>query len=177
MSIEDLTELSRNGFTLSNFSLFIILIISIIGGFIGSFFSSYAKEKGRNFATKEDIDELYNQTKKLTHATELVKLEVAENSRVESKIWEIKLKIHMDILESLSTWRALITAMISDLYNSDGSLKGSIKTETIDDRKKRISGIFENIARIEAISELVLNQEQVIKIRAIRNDVTQGTKL
>ncbi|MGY6482737.1 hypothetical protein [Vibrio parahaemolyticus] len=53
MSTEQLMELTENGFTLSNFNLFIILIISVFGGFVGSFLSSYAKEKGKNFATNE----------------------------------------------------------------------------------------------------------------------------
>ncbi|HCM1609704.1 TPA: hypothetical protein N2965_004560 [Vibrio parahaemolyticus] len=176
MSTEQLMELTENGFTLSNFNLFIILIISVFGGFVGSFLSSYAKEKGKNFATKEDIDELYIQTEKLTHTTEFVKLKVAENSRIDSKAWEIKLKIHLDILESLATWRTLIKAMISDLYNSDGTLKDSLKAETVENRQIRMSSIFENIAKIEAISELVLSNEQISKIRSLRSDVNQGVK-
>ncbi|MGN5224683.1 hypothetical protein [Aeromonas veronii] len=91
-------SLLEKGISLSNVTYISILLISLVSGFIGAFLSSYAKTKWQHYATKEDLDELSHQTQKLTEVTESVKFEVANNSRVESKKWELKLSIYTDIL-------------------------------------------------------------------------------
>jgi DNA gyrase/topoisomerase IV subunit A len=86
------------------------------------------------------------------------------------------LKIYIEILEALSTWRTLIQTMKRDLYNKDGELKkGNIAKEDVDNRVSRTLAIFEDIAKIEAISEMVLTSEQSQQIKNIRLDATNGT--
>ncbi|EGR1976121.1 hypothetical protein BS055_RS22970 [Vibrio parahaemolyticus] len=177
MSLEEKVNLINEGVSLSNVSYIIVFIVTVVSGFIGAFCSSYAKTKGKHLATKEDIDKLYVQTQKLTRATELVKQQVANDSRIESKKWEIKLDIYKEILEALSTWRTIIDQMVRDLFNNDGSFKDTVKTDIVNERVSRMSQVFENIAKIEAMSELVLNVDQVNKVRAIRQEANLGTEV
>lgn len=167
-------SLLEKGISLSNVTYISILLISLISGFIGAFLSSYAKTKGQHYATKEDLDELSHQTQKLTEVTESVKFEVANNSRVESKKWELKLSIYTDILTALSTWRTLIGVMSNDMYNSNGELKNNIKMSVADERLKRTASIFEDMARIESLSELILDDRKADEIKRIRSLVSDA---
>jgi hypothetical protein len=164
--------LLEKGISLSNVTYISILLISLISGFIGAFLSSYAKTKGQHYATKEDLDELSHQTQKLTEITESVKFEVANNSRVESKKWELKLSIYTDILTALSTWRILTAAMSNDLYEHDGELKREFEESAADERIKRVASIFEDMARIESLSVLVLDERKASEINKIRSLVS-----
>lgn len=162
------------GISLNNITYISILLISLISGSIGAFLASYAKTKGKNYATKEDFDELFRQTRQLTEATELVKFGIANSSRIESKKWELKLDIYANILESLSKWRVLINSILTVAYNKDGSFKESLDKRELDDRFSKMTTTFENIAKIEALSELVLNDNQAKMIREIHTAVNQG---
>lgn len=42
-----------------------ILVLTLIGGWLGGFFGTYFKKKGENLATKEDIGELTRRTKEI----------------------------------------------------------------------------------------------------------------
>jgi hypothetical protein len=48
----------------------LVPILSIAGGWVGAYFGAYFREKGKNLATREDID-------RITHITEDIKASIS----------------------------------------------------------------------------------------------------
>ena len=55
-----------------------LLLLSFIAAGLGSYAAAYLKTKGKNLATKEDFDQVLDQLKRQTAATEEIKGKVAE---------------------------------------------------------------------------------------------------
>ncbi|WP_457599059.1 hypothetical protein [Hydrogenimonas sp.] len=53
-----------------------VIVISVTAAGVGAFLGSYFRRKGENIATKEDFDQLLNQLKNQTKATEEIKAEI-----------------------------------------------------------------------------------------------------
>jgi hypothetical protein len=64
----------------------------IVGGFV-RFGKSYFKEKGKNYATKEDFDGLLEQTRQLTQATKEIEHKMSADTWDRQKRWELKQSI------------------------------------------------------------------------------------
>jgi len=65
----------------------------VLGGLIAAiagFFSSYFKEKGKNYATKEDFDDLRIQQQELTRATKQVEARISNEVWDRKRGWELK---------------------------------------------------------------------------------------
>lgn len=170
MSPEELVS----GVKLDNLTYLLLVIVCTVSGFLGAYISSYAKEKGKNYATKEDFDSLKKQTTELSNITELVKSEIAKNSWVSSKKWELKFKIYTDVLESLSVWRMSIFKVNKEVYDAKGEQNKKVNKEKIEEINKEVQSIFMNLAKTEAIVEVALSSEQSKKIRTIRKLATEG---
>lgn len=175
MNTEEFQTIITHGVSLDNFTYLLLTIVCTVSGFIGAYISSYAKEKGKNYATKEDFDSLKKQTTELSNITELVKSEVANNSWVSSKKWELKFKIYTDVLESLSVWRMSIYKVNNELYDSKGKLNEKANKKKLEVISKEVQSIFMNLAKIEAIVEVALSSEQSKKIRRIKELATKET--
>ena len=139
MKYENLQNLVESGFTLDTATYVILFIVCAVSGFIGSYLSSYAKTKGKNFATKEDFENLKSQTKILTEATEKVKSEVANSSWIESKKWELKFKIYTEVLEALAVWRVSISKIDKEVFDSQGKERKGFDKERSKNNGTRIN--------------------------------------
>jgi len=70
----------------------IFLIITAVGMFWGkSYLAKYLEEKGKNLATKQDIEEV-------THKIESVKAEIARGQAIQTKKYELKYQACLDAL-------------------------------------------------------------------------------
>jgi hypothetical protein len=68
-------EAVKNGITSSSW---MIIMFTILSGFVGAWCGGYLKKKSEHYATKEDFDELLKQVKDTTSATEAIKLEAGK---------------------------------------------------------------------------------------------------
>jgi len=80
----------------SSYVLDKIVVALVVGG--GYFLASYFREKGKNLATKEDID-------KITKATEAIKAEISSDMWVKQRRRELK-------LEAVNTMNRLLAAFL-----------------------------------------------------------------
>ncbi|HDY7722493.1 TPA: hypothetical protein RQK05_004567 [Vibrio vulnificus] len=82
-------------------SILSVISLVIVGWFTKSYFPSYMKEKGKNTATKEDIEEITKIAEwvKQRSATELEELKSALNEQ--DKLLEKRREVYEDIVESL----------------------------------------------------------------------------
>ncbi len=85
MTKEQISELAKaiaNEDTLINWQFYVLIILlSLIGGYVGNFINSYAKKRGENLATKADIDEIKSQLASTTKITEKIK------NDIEHQVW------------------------------------------------------------------------------------------
>ncbi len=172
----ELKEVLGSGLSLDNLTYVLLFITCTASGFIGAYISSYAKEKGKNYATKEDFEQLKDQTGELTEATEQVRAEIANNSWKSSKKWELKFKIYTEVLEALASWRMSIDRIDKESFESDGTLKKDFDREKIKSIGIKVREVFDNLAKIEAISEIALSSQQSEAIRMIKHTATLGTE-
>ncbi len=123
-------------------NILIVFISFIIGLFFRSFFPSYFKEKGKNLATKEDIEGITNKIERIrseySSNLELVKAELNKQLHIH----KISSEKEFEILSEL--WRAL-----AQLKNATSSLRpeGDIIDERISEqerKKQRLNIFFEN---------------------------------
>jgi hypothetical protein len=90
----------------------ILAILSAIGGWIGGFLGSYSKKKGENLATKEDFNDLKEQTRQLTQATKEIE------GRISHDIWNAQRRTELS--------SAAVIAAVETLANAERALKGSL---------------------------------------------------
>jgi len=91
MEIEEVRRLLENilskGIHLDFGSYVTLAVITLIGAFVGA----YIKKRGENYATKQDFQDILQQVKETTKATEEIKAAISEEQQ--SKRWEREDKV------------------------------------------------------------------------------------
>jgi hypothetical protein len=72
-----------------------------IGSWFGGFFGTYLRKKGENLATKEDIDDLVEQTRQLTQATKEIEAKISHEVWDRQRKWEVKKEALFDAARGL----------------------------------------------------------------------------
>ena len=172
VSPEETGKLLDGSFGLDGVTYLMLFVVCAVSGFLGSYFSSYAKQKGKNFATKEDLDILIEKTGVLAKAAEEVKSEIARNSWVESKKWQLKFRIYTEVLEALAVWRVSISEIKNEASNRKENRE--IDKDKLAEISRQIKTAFEGLAKIEAVAEIGLSREQSDRIRKLKEVATDG---
>ena len=85
MTKEQISELAKaiaNEEALINGQFYVLIILlSLVGSYVGNFINSYAKKRGERFATKADINEIKAQLTSTTEITEKIK------NDIEHQVW------------------------------------------------------------------------------------------
>lgn len=85
-----------------SFSLTTILFVCVgATSAFGAWLATYMKEKGRNFATKEDLEQIIQQQSGIAKAVENVKAEVTSTHWQNQQIWSQKLTVFTDVSRNL----------------------------------------------------------------------------
>jgi hypothetical protein len=116
----------RDGLALGSW---IFILLGLIAAGAGAFLGSYLKTKGEHLATKEDFNELLQQLKAQTKATEEIKGEISE--RVASATERLKSELSVwagfrnDVLKDMWTvHRAVVDAMTSVILRTQQAEAG-----------------------------------------------------
>lgn len=72
----------------------LFLVVTLITAGAGAYFGAYLKEKGKSYATREDIAHL-------TRLAEEVRSDIASKSWVEQRRWDLKREIYFRLLDAL----------------------------------------------------------------------------
>jgi hypothetical protein len=89
------------------------LLGSLAAAFGGSFLGAYLKKKGENLASKEDINDLVEQTKKLTQTTKEIEAKIGDEVWAGQRHWEMKRDAALGALESYQRFRDACGRFIS----------------------------------------------------------------
>jgi len=78
-----------------------VYLIVVAASAVGVFLGAYLKERGKQYATSENFDELKNQLEDTTVVVEQVKSKVSEKSWVNQQIWVKKQEAYEIVFELL----------------------------------------------------------------------------
>jgi hypothetical protein len=79
----------------------LIGVMSLLGGWIGSFLGAYLKKKGENLATHEDVNKLVEQMKAITQATKTIESNISDKSWDRQRHWELKRDAVFAVMQAL----------------------------------------------------------------------------
>lgn len=82
-------------------TVLLIPALSAIFAGAGAYLGSYLKKKGENLASKEDINDLVEQTKKLTQTTKEIEAKISDESWNRQRQWELKRDIILEFAHSM----------------------------------------------------------------------------
>jgi hypothetical protein len=162
----------NEGITLNTTIYFYIFLISLGGGLIGSFLASYVNEKGKNYATKEDFNNILTQLEKTTQTTEDIKSAISKEVWLLQEKWKFKQKIYIDFIECLSSLSTSIRNGIHGLKELEPGGGLNIPTKVMDDIMDNVKILLSKNAvskiilpkKIEAeVNKLFISVETVLK--------------
>lgn len=82
--------------------LILLLIVNVIGSWVlVPLLKSYSAEKGKNLATREDIDGVVAQVSRVTRETEEIKAAITTDLWARQKRWEIVRDLYIRLIENL----------------------------------------------------------------------------
>jgi len=79
----------------------LLLFTSLLAAGGGAWFGAYLKEKARNYATREDLEEVLQQLRKTTQTTEIIKSEISGDLWERQNRWTFKKDLYVQLLNSL----------------------------------------------------------------------------
>ena len=131
--------------------LFWIITFVVAGG--GASLGAYLREKGKNYATKEDI-------RALTHLTESVKADVAGKAWVEQRRWDLKRDIYWKMIEQI------------DAYDNhlDDALRASRKERSPMDNLREANKVMTSLRPLMGIGNVILSDEAMSAFRQIADE-------
>jgi hypothetical protein len=83
----------------------LVFIVNVAGGSAGAYFGAYFREKGKNLATREDID-------RITHATEQIKAQISGDLWTKQNRWTFKADTYRRLLEGLSSLEIVFNLLL-----------------------------------------------------------------
>ncbi len=103
-----------------------ISLVSLLSAGIGAYFGAYLKKKGENLATKEDFDNLEEQTRQLTHATKEIEAKIDDQVWNRQRQWEMKKEILLEATRIVAKADETLARTVSAYLN------GRVTREEID---------------------------------------------
>jgi hypothetical protein len=135
-----------------DFSWAYIVVPFIFAG-AGAYFGSYLKTKGKNLATKEDIDGVVEQVKLVTKATKEIEAKISNDVWDRQKQWELKREVLFEATKRLSDLDNKLLAL-----NTFWQLKsrgGIDKTSKIQLQHKCVTEWKTSLGSFEEVESLV----------------------
>lgn len=90
----------------------LIVFTSLLAAAAGAWFGAYFTEKGKNYATTEDLDKILDQVRKTTEATEVIRAEVSGDLWERQNRWAFKKDVYLRLLAGLSDAASAVRQLI-----------------------------------------------------------------
>lgn len=88
-------------------------VLVVASSALGGYWGAYAKKKGENTATHEDIGNLLEQVQAVTKATEEIKSEISGGLWDRQKLWELRRDTIFELTKRLGLLKDSLTVLIS----------------------------------------------------------------
>lgn len=149
-------------------------LIGLIVGALGEFVRSYLREKGKNYATREDIDKLVEQLRQTTKVTEEIKAQISSEAWVWQTRWNLKRDLYARLLESLAIGRnsmRLISAYAQALLVADSPvLWTSFLGLGVKHEFERLAKSNAEFEEATAVASIMLSQQTLDALTRLEGD-------
>jgi hypothetical protein len=116
--------------------------VAFVAG-VGAYFGAHLREKGKNLATKEDID-------RIVRKTEEIKAEVGAGAWLNEKRWDRKWECYVDMVRRLGEIHTLIREQITlDPHRSDYG-------QRLEDKKRAVTEAFVKFRQAGSIARITV---------------------
>ena len=145
---------------------FIIFVLSLAAAGIGAYLGSYLQAKGKNVATREDID-------RVVRKTEDIKAEISGGLWEKQNRWTFKRDIYIRLLENLGVARMALDHLY-DMETVYRSTESEVRKKRIADAQERRDSALDEIQRTTAVAALILNTEALAALAKLERDVAEA---
>jgi hypothetical protein len=138
--------------------LMLLLVINILVMILTAFFRGYGTKKGKNLATKEDLQNVLIQVKAVTRSTEEIKTELSELTWSKQRQWDMKRDAALDVMKIFGEMEQLLNH-IFHIRNPDTIAKSLVNPEM---QKKHIQSYEDALKQyLEAIRKFWQARETI----------------
>ena len=158
---------------------FYSILAFVVGLFSWSFLPSYMREKGKNLATKEDIQELARQTAILTQTTKEIEARLSIGVWSKQQRWDIQKTALLDSLKDLSTAETFLVRLVQTFVDTKDHPQGweTRRKEANEKYAERINNFWRTQLAIEIVCgrEIGSNFQEIDTIfDRVRKSLKQG---
>jgi hypothetical protein len=141
------------------------IIVSIIAGGVGAFLGAYLKQKGKNFATKEDVA-------KITQIQEEIRTKLANQSHFSRIRYEREMEIYQKVWAKLvSFWEVIFYADVSTTGQQDYGKTRNEMIEAIRENKPFFpKEIWQEVQAFQKLCEGKRFSELLLRFRELNDD-------
>jgi hypothetical protein len=119
-----------------------LFVVALVAG-VGAYFGAYLREKGKNLATKEDID-------RIVRTTEEIKADVSADAWLKQKRWDRKWECYVEMVRNLGEIHTLIREQITlDPHSPDYA-------QQLEDKKRGVIEAFVKFRQFGSIARLAV---------------------
>jgi len=129
-----------------------ILLFSAIGGGLGAYLGAYLREKGKNLATREDLN-------RIVMTTEEIKAQISGEWWIKQKRFETKLQCYLQLVEHLGELHTLISEAIALTRGPLAGQDPEAHSLEIERRRAAITERFEKFRQYGSIARIVAPAE------------------
>ncbi len=151
------------------------VIISLISAGGGAYLGAYLAQKGKNLATREDIENIVVRVERTTKTAEAIKAEISGDLWVRQKRWDFRAKFYTRILDRLGEVRRLTR----DLLWTLGSTPPAESSEAAwgewqkryDANQERLKQATRGLDRVTSLAGLFLGPEALEVLERLSADL------
>jgi hypothetical protein len=136
---------------------FYSILAFVVGMFSWSFLPSYMREKGKNLATKEDIQDLARQTGALTQTAKEIEARISISAWSKEQRWDLQKTALLDSLKDLATAETFLVRLVQTFIDTKDHPQGW-ETRRKDANEKYAERI-NNFWRTQLAIEIVCGRE------------------
>ena len=148
-----------------------LALLYVVGLIVSPLISAYMVERGKNLATKQDVEAIVGHVQRVTTATEAIKTELAGGLWLQQKRWDLRRDIYSQLLSALD---ALLYALKDgDSAAAKLQARGPHQADAqaaYDDARRRSDDAFNRVSSAKAIGQMLLIPEAVTVLEKLRDD-------
>jgi hypothetical protein len=158
---------------------FYSILAFVVGLFTRAFLPSYMREKGKNLATKEDIQELARQTNILTQTTKEIEARISVGAWSKQQRWDIQKTALLDSLKDLATAETFLVRLVQTFVDTKDQPQGwqTRRKEANEKYAERLNNFWRTQLAIEIVcgSEIGSHFQKIDTIfDRVRKSLKQG---